>query len=239
MSTVAPCPYVGCNDGYGNAVITSGGICEHCRNRYRRLLGVPDGPHDDHRQAGHLVWNWLVLRVTMPKPVSTGLRIVVSRGEKVHGHPAEWSSDLMRDIARQFGDTHAALAEHLGHNVAIPGPRAAEPARIRAAQQYIRGWFNELCGAGDNPYPWAAEDAAEFSRLNRNVLSGLGHTDRKAAVPGVPCPKCDMQTLCRAVSIEGEQTVECRHCGPLAPAEYTAWLEATAEKIFENLAEAA
>lgn len=219
--SIGPCVYPGCRDLDGNPRLTRDTICEQSRFHYRRTLD-------------RLVEHWVLLRELMPQPTSTGLQVVVSRGEKIFGHPAEWASDSAAAIVRQFGDSHAGLAEQLGHDVVIPPDHAAEEVRLKAAHAYVANWFDELCR-----YDYAAVDAEEYARLNRSILTGLGHTDRKERVSGVPCPSCDMLTLARIVTVDGERSVECQSCGALPAADYQAWLTATTEKIFDDLGDAA
>lgn len=200
MSNIAPCPYPGCRDVDGNPRITRDVICHPSRRHYRTVLD-------------RLTVNYVLLRVTLPKPVAPPGEKVMRIVAKEYGHPAEWASDTARAIADQLGDAHDGLADHLHHDPP-PHPGSREYGRVAHAHHYLTSWFDQLCTWGG-----AADTAEALYDLDRHVRQGLGKTDPQRHLP-VPCPKCELLTLVRSLDSDGTDEVECRACGHTIRAEH-------------------
>ena len=206
-----PCVYPGCSDSDGNARTTRDVICDRSRHHYRRLLDW-------------IGWDYVTIRATMPAPVRRGAR-TRSSASKIYGHPAEWASDTLAEIAGKLNGWEDTLREALGHDPAVH-PGHAEHRRVALALDYFDAWFEQLCmfdGAGDA--------AAEFEELHAGIRRGLGHTGRSEFVR-LPCPHCDMLSLFRTISA-GRDEIDCRNCGAtVTKAEYGLYTRALVDEAF-------
>lgn len=193
--TARPCLYPRCDDGTGNPTITTEGICDHCRRRYRRTL---DG----------VVLDYVTLRATMPSgPVRTDTDTrQAPRSSREPGHPAQWASDTCRRIADTLDDISDSLRDHLSH--LPPPPRSnAEGRRVDHAHATLVARFDDLC-----TYPGAEANAADVVTLSGQVRWGLGHGGTRRALP-TPCPDCDIVPVFRTVRMDRSDTIECDACG--------------------------
>lgn len=198
--TIGPCPYPGCRDVDGNPRLTRDVICESSRRHYRKVLD-------------RLALHYVLLRVTMPRPVATTGERVMRVVAKVYGHPAEWASDLAASVADQLGDAHDGLADHLHHDPP-PHPGSREYGRVAHAHHYLTSWFDQLC-----TWPGAGDTAEALYDLDRNIRRGLGKTDPQRHLP-VPCPECQLLTLVRSLDSDGTDAVDCRNCQHTIRAEH-------------------
>lgn len=202
--SIGPCKYPGCRDGDGNPRLTRDTICEPSRRHYRKILD-------------RLAEEYVLLRVTLPKPVPPPGERVMRIVAKVYGHPAEWASDTARAVADQLNDAHDSLADHLHHDPP-PHPGSREYGRVAHAHHYLTSWFDRLC-----TYPGAADTAEALHDLDRHIRRGLGKTDPRSFLP-VPCPACDLLGLVRTVSaVDGTDEVTCHACHERIPSERYAW----------------
>lgn len=198
--TISPCAYPGCRDQDGNPNLTRDVICEPSRRHYRKILD-------------RLALHYVLLRLTLPKPVPPPGERVMRIVAKEYGHPAEWASDTARAIATLFSDTHDALAEHLQHDPP-PHPGSREYGRVALGHHHMTQWFAELC-----TMPGAGDTAEALYDLDRDVRRGLGKTDPRRHLP-VPCPQCELLTLTRSLDTDGTDSVECRACDHVIRAEH-------------------
>lgn len=202
--SIGPCAYPGCRDVDGNPRLTRDVICEPSRRHYAKVID-------------RLALHYVLLRVTLPKPVPPPGERIMRVVAKTWGHPAEWASDTAAAIADQLNDTHDNLAEHLHHDPP-PHPGSREYGRVAHAHHYLTAWFDRLC-----TMPGAGDTAEAFHELDRDVRRGLGKTDPRRFLP-VPCPSCELLGLVRTISLDdGEDSVECRSCGERIPSERYAW----------------
>lgn len=185
--TTRPCVFPGCRDEHGDPHITRDVICDRSRRHYRRLL---DWLREDFQ----------VLSTTMPAPIPSGIK-TRSSSDRTYGHPAEWASDKMAEIAAALNQAEDDVRAHLGH---APGllPSAPEHLRVARALRYLDGWFDDLC-----TYPMASETALRLHELHRGIRAALGHV-RRAHRLDAPCPYCETLALYR----DGG-TIECHACG--------------------------
>lgn len=209
-----PCVYPGCRDEDGNPRMTRDVICDRSRYHYRRLLDW-------------IGWDYVTLRATMPQPVRRGPR-TRSSTSKVYGHPAEWASDTLAEIAGLLNGWEDTLREALGHEPAVH-PGHAEHRRVALGLDYLTAWFDQLC-----TFDGAADAAVEFEAIHHSIQRGLGHTGRSEFVR-LPCPHCGMLSLFRTIAA-GRDEIDCRNCGAVVTnAEYGLYTrilvdEALAEK---------
>ena len=78
-----------------------------------------------------LAQDYILLRVTLPKPVPPPGERVMRIVAKEYGHPAEWASDTARAVADQLNEAHDNLADHLHHEphrTPAPASTAASPS---------------------------------------------------------------------------------------------------------------
>lgn len=197
---ISPCPYPGCRDLEGNARLTRDVICESSRRHYRQLLD-------------RLALHYILLRVTLPRPVAPPGEKVMRIVAREYGHPAEWASDTARAVADQLNDAHDSLAEHLQHDPP-PHPGSREYGRVALAHHYLTSWFDRLC-----TYPAAGDTAEALYDLDRTIRAGLGKTDPQRHLP-VPCPECELLTLVRSLDRDGTDEVTCRNCNHVIRAEH-------------------
>lgn len=215
--TIGPCVYPGCRDLDGNPRLTRDTICDPSRRHYRTILD---------RLAVHYV----LLRVTLPKPVPPPGERIMRVAAKVYGHPAEWASDTARAIAEHLNDTHDALADHLHHDPP-PHPGSREYGRVAHAHHYLTAWFDQLC-----TMPGAGDTCEALHDLDRDVRRGLGKTDPRRHLP-VPCPQCELLTLVRSLDSDGTDEVECRGCGHTIRAEhYGLWTRMLVDDVLDRSA---
>lgn len=203
---IAPCSYPGCRDSDGNARLTRDVICDASRRHYRTVLD-------------RLALHYVLLRVTLPKPVPPPGERVMRIVAKVYGHPAEWASDTARAVADQLNDAHDSLADHLHHSPP-PHPGSREYGRVAHAHHYLTSWFDRLC-----TMPGAGDTAEALYDLDRDIRRGLGKTDPRSFLP-VPCPRptCGLLGLIRTIDGgTGEDRVDCHACGEHIPSERYAW----------------
>jgi len=200
LGNISPCAYPGCRDDDGNARLTREVICEPSRRHYRKILD-------------RLAMHYVVLRMTLPKPVPATRERVMRVVAKEYGHPAEWASDMARAVADQMGEAHDGLADHLRHDPP-PHPGSREYGRVAHAHHYLTSWFERLC-----EYPAAGDTAEALYDLDRVIRRGLGQTDPRRHLP-VPCPGCELLTLVQEIDGAGTDSVECQACGHLIRAEH-------------------
>lgn len=192
---ISPCVYPGCDDGSGNPTLTTNGMCDHCRRRYRRLLD-------------RIVIDYVTIRATMPKgPVTTDADTrQAPRGSREPGHPAQWASDTARRIADTLDDISEGLRDHLTH--LPPPPRSnAEGRRVDHAHATLVARLDDLC-----TYPGARASAVELVTLHGQVRWALGHGGARRALP-TPCPDCGIFPVFRTVRMDRSDTIECDACG--------------------------
>lgn len=199
--SIGPCAYPRCNDGTGNPVLTSLGICDDDRARLRTAL---------YRLAD----DYATLRLGLPAPVVRGVRVRTSTRQEF-GHPAEWASQEARSIALLVNDIEDGIREHAGQDPAShPGIY-----QDRLAQQgfaFLHLHFELLC-----TYPKAAEAAAAIVDKHRTIRAGLGYTRQADKLP-TPCPRCNTVGL---VSLGGNRAViECQACGHRVRPEHYEYL---------------
>lgn len=191
--SISSCPYPGCRDEKGNPRLTRDVICMSSRGHYWRLL------------TEWLPLDYVTLFTTMPKPVALGPKIRVTSARSF-GHPAEWASDKLAEIADILNGWEAAVRDYLGHDPAVH-PRHSERRRVALALRYLPNWFDEMC-----TFPGAGDAAVELNDVHRSVRSALGQVQRTDYVPGV-CTECGMPRLFRA---HGEWAVSCAECGTVS-----------------------
>lgn len=216
--SIGPCKYPGCRDGDGNPRLTRDTICDPSRRHYRTVLD-------------RLAQDYILLRVTLPKPVPPPGERVMRIVAREYGHPAEWASDRARAVADQLNDAHDNLADHLHHDPP-PHPGSREYGRVAIAHHYLSSWFDRLC-----TMPGAADTAEALYDLDRTIRRGLGRTDPRSFLP-VPCPNpaCQLLGLVREIDLgSGEDRVTCHCCGETIPSErYSWWTRTLLSEIVEN-----
>jgi hypothetical protein len=214
--TVSPCVMPGCRDSDGNPRLTRDTICDSSRRHYARILD-------------QIVLHYIVIRRDMPAPAAPPGERIMRVAAKVYGHPAEWASDMAREIADTLNDVHDDLADTL-HRQPPPHPGSRELGRVAAAHHFLTTNFHDLC-----TYGAAADTAEALHDLHHRIRSGLGKTDPRRFLP-VPCPSCDLLGLVRTLDEDGTDRVDCHGCGESIPADRYAWWTRTL--LDETLAEA-
>jgi hypothetical protein len=217
-SNISPCVMPGCRDSDGNPRLTRDTICDSSRRHYVRVLD-------------QIVLSYVLIRRDMPAPAAPPGEKVMRIVAKVYGHPAEWASDIARDIADILNATHDDLADHLSRQPP-PHPLSRELGRVSAAHQFLTANFPQLC-----TYPAAADTAEAMHDLWRRLRSGLGYTDPRRFLP-VPCPQpsCGLLGLVRTLDEDGTDRVDCHACGEIIPSDRYSWWTRTL--LDETLAEA-
>lgn len=208
---LSTCVYPGCRDIGGNPHLTRQVICTASRRHYRRVLD-------------QLTLGYVQLRDQLPKGqgVSDGTPVRIT--SKEYGHPAEWASDLAREIADQLNEAHDGLAEHLSREPA-PHPGVREQGRVAAAYQFLTVNFGDLC-----VYPAAEDTAVALYDLDKKVRRGLGTSIPRRHLH-VPCPKCELLTLTRRLE-SVDDGVDCANCGyHIQPEHYGAWCGIVMDEI--------
>lgn len=201
--SISSCVFPGCRDSDGNPRLTRDVICDSSRAHYRRLLEW-------------VAWDYVTLRVTMPKPVALGPKIRVS-SERTYGHPAEWASDRLAEIAAILNTAEDDLRGWLHHDPAVP-PTVAESRRVALALHYLTAWFDDLC-----VFPSAERVATELDDVHRGIRSALGHGRRETYLPvDCPNPSCTRRALVRYLG-DDEDHVECLACGESIKADRYTW----------------
>ena len=195
-----PCVYPRCRDTDGNPRQTNDVICDGCRRHYRKVLDW-------------LIIDWLTLQqFPTPAPAEAdGSKHQAARA-KSFGHPAEWASDTMREVAQLLNWAEASLRWDLGHADAVDS-RASERVLLGHAYRYLTIKFDRLCS-----YPSAAEAADELDSLHRKIRRRLGHTRFVQRLP-IPCPWCEVAALMRSVG-----QIECGDCGKVIDETHYDWL---------------
>ncbi|MGH7743307.1 MAG: hypothetical protein ACREQ5_00595 [Candidatus Dormibacteria bacterium] len=178
-----------------------------------------------------LAWDYITIKAAMPKPVSAGPIIRHTSGRSF-GHPAEWASDTLRDIADKLNTIEDDLREHLHHDPAVH-PGHAENRRVALALDYLTNWFDELC-----VFPGAPDAAIELNDLHHGIRSTMGYGSKFVHMP-VPCPSCDLLTLFRVLTVGNDQ-IDCRNCGEVIGAEhYGLWTRILVDEALDTTAAAA
>ena len=199
-ATVSPCRFPRCRDKDGNPRLTSEPVfCLGCQSLYRKLLGW-------------LVLDFLALR-QFPSPArieGDGSKHQEQKS-KSFGHPAEWASDTMSEIAQSLNWAEDGLRDELGHEPPIH-PYASEVILIRSGFNYLSAQFQRLC-----TYSAAEDTAIEFDDLHRKIRRKLGHTRYVQRLP-TPCPWCDVAALVRSVG-----QIDCGECGKSIADQHYEW----------------
>jgi hypothetical protein len=204
--SIRPCVYPGCRDTDGNPRLTTDVICGPSRGHYRTTLT-------------RLGWDYVTIHTTMPKPATFGPRTRTSSA-RTYGHPAEWASDTLAEIADALNTAEAAVRGWLGHAPAVHSGHA-EPRRVALALHYLDVWFDELC-----IHPNAGTAADQITDLHRRIYSALSGGPHRTRLP-VPCPECDLVLLARVLDA-GVDRIECRNpeCGVrITPDHYGLWTQ--------------
>jgi hypothetical protein len=186
-----PCVYPKCDDGNGNPILTTEGICKGHQKQYRKVLKW-------------IVQDWVFLHDQQPAPTR---RHDTNRqtSNRVYGHPAEWASDMAALIAAALNETHDDLAE-IEKASPAPHPGTSEGIRVRAAWDFIECRVPELCRM-----PGAGDIAKNFIDLHGRVRNILGLSAQRYAM-AMPCPNCQLRTLYRQVD-RFSDSIECGTCG--------------------------
>lgn len=205
MSAIGPCAFPNCKDLDGSPRLTRYVICDACRGRFRRLIGW-------------VLEDYIEMVALFPTPVVVGPK-GRSAGTKEFGHPAEFASDVARDIAALLNSIEDDLRWELDLGNAVP-ETVRENERVRAAADFLAARFDELCESNG-----AGRAASRLWDLHRSVRSALGRNERLTRLP-TPCPECDMKMLVRVRDGGWEDRVECRFpdCGvQIHPHHYELW----------------
>jgi hypothetical protein len=199
--SIGPCAYPRCNDGEGNPVLTSLGICDDCRIRYVQVLHW-------------LAEDYALLRSTLPSPAIRGVRVRTSTRQEF-GHPAEWASDEARSIALLVNQVEDGIREYDGQDPASH-PGIYQDRLAHQGFVYLNLHFELLC-----TYPAAGAAAEAIVDKHRTIRAGLGHTRQADKLP-TPCPRCNTVGL---VSLGGNRAViECQACGHRVRPEHYEYL---------------
>lgn len=198
MGNIGPCVFPGCQNADGDPELTTDTVCARSRNHYRRVLGW-------------LVEDFVLIRDTMPKPVVHAGPKTRAGGSRTYGHPAEWASDKLREIADLLAGWEDNLREYLGHEPPTTGTN--ELLRVNAAYRYLANWFDHLC-----TFPAAGDAATELDELHRGIRRALGGGPAAQHLP-TPCPNCDLLSLFRTTIVGIDDVIDCRSCGYKVPLE--------------------
>lgn len=188
-----PCNFPTCRDGDGNRRLTRDGMCPGCQSHYGRLLEW-------------IGWDFVTIRQSMPTPVSTGEAKTRTAAVREFGHPREWASSKLSEIADALSHWEGALRRHLGEGYAAD-LSISEPRRVALALDYLRRRFAALCY-----FPAAEQAAREFQRLHGGVRTALRGASRYQHLP-VPCESCEALTMFRETVQGGEDAIKCHSCG--------------------------
>ncbi|SDJ07664.1 hypothetical protein SAMN05444157_1611 [Frankineae bacterium MT45] len=190
---VSPCIYPRCDDGKGEKVLTRQVMCNDCRRLY-------------WQQIRWLMLDYLTLVTQLPKPVRSGTSVGKAPKSKSFGHPAQWASDMAREIAAAFHFAELMLAEHLGHDRVLD-PKKPQAARTRDAWLYITNLFDAFCSS-----PVAVYQVPVFLDLHRKVRGAMGYRRVVKTLP-MTCPKCDLAGTMTIEAGGGTDQVTCSACG--------------------------
>jgi Zn ribbon nucleic-acid-binding protein len=173
-------------------------MCHRCQKRFARLLGW-------------VVMDWVQLYTNLPTPAHRGQQERRTT-QKVFGHPAEWASDTLADIAAVLNATHDGLAEHLGQS---PAPTSmSEAVRIRRAWEFLECRIPQLA-----LYSGGQDAAIEIHDLHGSIRSRLGLTRPRQILP-TPCPACELRgVLFRSIDVQHD-SIECGGCGHVIREEH-------------------
>ncbi len=197
--TVRPCIHPGCHDTDGNPRLTDQTICDPCRHHYRATLR-------------RLVLDYINIRTTWPTPARRETTRRTRPGTS--GHPREWASDTLADIAGTLDGIEDGLRDHLTDTPA-GAPRVAAEARIVArAYKYLDRHFEALCG-----YPGAAASVVEITDLHRRIANQLGQNRLHTRLP-TPCPTCLHITLVRTIDRNRTDSISCDNCAREIPEDH-------------------
>lgn len=185
---IRPCVHPRCDDGNGNARLTTQTMCDPCRNRVRTGIDW-------------LAQDFVTLRTTLPRPANIGAQQGGKPTFTAAGHPAQWASDTCRLIAVTLNETEDALRDHLGDDPAIH-PHNNEARMIRHATLYLTARIDAVC-----TFPGARSFADEIGELHHQIRRALGLTRYVQRLP-LPCPTCDVVALVRHTA-----QIECESCG--------------------------
>lgn len=195
---IRPCTYPNCGGKDRDPELTNLGMCEPCQHRFARLLGW-------------LVMDWVHLSTQLPTP-SHGRKEERRTVNRVYGHPAEWASDTVADIAAVLNATHDGLAESLSQKPAPGMP--SELSRVRNAWNYLECRIPELA-----LYAGGEDAALEMRDLHGQIRSRLGLTRPRQILP-TPCPSCELRgVLFRSIDRHTD-SIDCGACGHVIREEH-------------------
>ena len=195
MTTIAKdtatelCAHPDCKRDNGKPAHTPDGMCHGCQRRVATALE-------------RVVLDWVQLHRDLPAP-HKGAK---ERSAKVkdYGHPAEWASDMLANIAGSLHAAHDNLADALSE-AAPPETVRNEQAAVRDAHNYLSVRIEKLCRQN-----WAPEIITEWLGLHSTVRHQLGMTRPRIALPA-PCPECELRTLTRYIDVQRDW-IECGNC---------------------------
>jgi hypothetical protein len=154
-----------------------------------------------------LALDWVLLHRSLPRPIQAQGR---SSKYREYGHPAQWASDKLAQIAGLFYSWHDLLAEE--RNETPPRPKAAEVIHVVKAWQYLEPRFDQLVNLVDR------DDLREITELHREIRNALGYSKPRELLP-IPCPGCELRTLTRTIAV-GKDYISCGQCGYSVAEEY-------------------
>ncbi len=211
LGVVGRCVYPRCIGTDGKPLLTTLGVCEPCRGRYRQLLSWLA---DDYAQ----------LHIMLPAPVRRGISVRSSSKESF-GHPAEWASDEARHVATLLYQIEDALRLYRGVRQR-DGWGIREVRLVHRALTYLVNCFDDLC-----TFPGAELAAEELTKWHYKLRAALGHT-RRAEYLALPCPKCN---LLKVAAAPHTGRPFCEACGHRIRAEFVPSLTSFAVRIVQTI----
>lgn len=126
-----------------------------------------------------------------------------------YGHPAEWASDKVAEIADLMWSWHDLVAET--RNEHRPTPNTSELTRITNAWKYLEPRIEHLTQLVE------PEALTEIPALHHKIQIALGKIDQPRNLP-LPCPsiECGKRELQRHISV-GSDEIRCKACGRKIP----------------------